>query len=339
MDNSVDQSPPCPPGNLVCAPLKGFPKTLAETGLLGLVLPSPAHARPAAARGYVPVPELYSDGLTKGRFMLLPPGTRVNNQNRAAWEFPVGVIFVKTFFDQRAGSERPVETRLIRRGTDRFEPFEYAVYRWSDDGREATLLDISGNNHTAVMVSVAGRSFAHTIPSQNDCAECHEKNARAASTIIGFDEIRLNHTAQASGGETLLEAFAKAGVFSAPIPTMPAKIVDANPTLQRVKTFVFGNCVHCHHGQQGVVDFRPDVLVANTVGKLPESPGVTAPDGWARVVPGVPEKSVLYVQARGTGLPNSLKPMPQIGVEVRDLPAFVDELDAMKAWITSLPAR
>ncbi|HEY0714506.1 MAG TPA: hypothetical protein VGF45_17610 [Polyangia bacterium] len=335
-DAGADQTAPCGASNLTCNPLAALPQELEATGLIAHIT---AGETKKAERvfAYTPSPELYSNGLGKKRFLLLPTGGSVNNQNRDVWEYPVGSIFVKTFYDERAGAARPVETRLIRRTDNRFEPFEYSVYRWSEDGRSATLLDIAGNKRTPVSVSVAGRSLNHTIPSRNDCGECHDKNAQAASTIIGFDEVRLNHPGKSGNTTTQLQDLARDGVFSAAIPATPRKITDPNPNLQRVKTFVFGNCAHCHHGQQGIVDFRPDVFVANTIGKPPESPGITAPDGWARVVAGAPDMSLVYLQARGGELPKGLRPMPQVGIDVRDLPVFTAELDALRTWIMSLP--
>jgi hypothetical protein len=331
-----ETSTPCTPSNLTCTPLAPLPSDLQATGLVAHITSGETKAADRVF-AYAPSPELYSNGLGKRRFLLLPAGKTVNNQNRDAWEYPVGTIFVKTFYDDRSGGPRPVETRLIRVTTDRFEPFEYSVYRWADDGRTATLLDIAGNTRTPVNVTIAGRALTHTIPSKNDCGECHDKNAQAGSTIIGFDELRLNNPGMSGGTTTQLDELGRAGVFATSVPSTPKKITDPNPVLQRVKTFVFGNCVHCHHGQQGIVDFRPDVFVANTIGKPPESPGITAPDGWARVVAGAPEMSLVYLQARGGELPKGLRPMPQVGVDVRDLPAFKDEVEALKTWISSLP--
>jgi hypothetical protein len=333
-DAGSDTAGPCPAGNLTCDPIAAFPASLEATGLFTSPL---RDVRPARGTKYTPSPELYSDGLTKERFLVLPAGAKVDTSKRTAWEFPIGTIAVKTFFDERGGSRHPVETRLIRRVDDRFDPWQFAVYKWNEDGTAASVLRISGNTRNPTPVTVAGRNFTHTIPSRNDCGECHEKNTRAGSNIIGFDELRLNHKLTPDAAAPQLEDLAAQGVLSA-APAKPfAEIKDANPTLERLKRFVFGNCVHCHNGQMNLVDFRPDVFVANVIKKVPESPGLAPPPDHFRVAPGDPEKSVIYLQARGTNLPEGLRPMPQVGVEVRDLPAFADELENMKAWIKSLP--
>jgi hypothetical protein len=100
----------------------------------------------------------------------------------------------------------------------------------------------------------------------------------------------------------------------------------------RVKRFVFGNCAHCHHGD-GQFDLRPEVFVENTKGKPTSASGVTPPAGYLRVVPGDPEKSVLFLQLRATNLPATLKPMPPVGVQFPSADAIAD----VKAWIESLP--
>ena len=96
----------------------------------------------------------------------------------------------------------------------------------------------------------------------------------------------------------------------------------------------------CHNGS-GQVDFHPDVLLANTVGKPTEAQSVMPPAGWLRVVPGDPAKSVLYVQMQRTMIPpaeganNRLRPMPPVGLA--DVAVEQNSLKDVADWITSLP--
>ncbi len=158
-----------------------------------------------------------------------------------------------------------------------------------------------------------------------------------AQTFIGFDELRL---------ASRLEELYQAGVFTVPPPATPATITDASNDggrLLRIKRFVFGNCVHCHNGTE-VVDLHPDVFVANTVGKQTDASGISTPKGWARILPGAPEKSVLYVQVRRTPLPSpaqsggeGLKAMPPVGLA--DVAVNQDFLKDLRDWIVSLPPK
>jgi hypothetical protein len=66
------------------------------------------------------------------------------------------------------------------------------------------------------------------------------------------------------------------------------------------------------------------------------------PTGWARVKPGFPGQSVLYVQVQRTMIPTmvgnmavKMRPMPPVGVA--DAAAEQELLTDLAAWITALP--
>jgi hypothetical protein len=285
---------------------------------------------------FQPSPELWSDGLHKLRYLLLPPGGKVDNKKADGWEYPLGAIAVKTFLHDTPAGRRPVETRLIRKVADPVEPFEFHVYRWNADGTDAELIDIT--NPVPVPVTVAGRSFMHDIPSKTHCGDCHTANAQMASTIIGLSELHLGGKLSPSEPEPQLAALARRGLLTSPVSATPPTITDPDPVLQRVKRFMVGQCVHCHNGQgANPIDLRPEVFVRNTVNKAPEGPGVEPPPGWLRIRPRMPERSVVYLQTLGGNLPATLRIMPPVGVRVRDLPEFAGELENLKAWINSLP--
>jgi hypothetical protein len=337
-NTSADAAPPATAdcaaagaGSLFCNTLGALPKTMKETGLFPGLPDFTKH--PASLREYVPDPPLWSDGLDKQRFMLLPEGTKIDNSDSKRWDFPVGTVFIKTFFDEGGTGHRPIETRILRRiaGPDAFDQYDYNVYQWRPDGSDADLLDIEGGR-TSVMITIKslGAPFVHQIPSRPDCQQCHDANAKVASDFIGFDEIRLNSRLTAGAAHTQLADFAP--LFTQAPPATPLEITDPDARLLRIKRLVFGNCVHCHNGGR-LFDLHPDMFVANTVGKMVEASGITAPAGWLRVVPGKPEMSILFVETRGTMLPTGLKAMPPVGVAVADAAAVAD----LKAWIMALP--
>jgi hypothetical protein len=324
---SAPDTGPTPCVGLLCDTSIAFPATIRETGVFGA--PPDFNQRPERVRAYVPSPELWSDGLHKLRNVLLPPGARVDTAAPEKWAFPTNTVFIKTFLDDGpAGTRRPIETRFIRR---RASGYDFAAYRWNTTGTDAVLVDNADDTRIPVPVTVAGKNFTHNIPSQRDCRACHLANQRIGvddpprSAFIGFDELRLASTA----GQ--LDALHAAGVLTAK-PANPATITDPDPRLLRVKRFVFGNCAHCHHGD-GVFDLRPNVFVANTVNQMVMSSGITAPPGYRRVLPGDPEKSVVFLQMRATNLPATLRPMPPVGVQFP--PA--DEVENLRAWISLLP--
>jgi hypothetical protein len=333
-------------GVLFNDPLAPLPKSLADTGFF----PNFPDTSKVAdqLKFYVPDPPLYSDGLKKQRYILLPKGQKIDVSDRKNWVFPVGTIFVKVFLDDK----KPVETRIVRHVTDAFEPFEFASYKWNADGTAAELAEITGDTHVPTPATVGGVSFQHTIPSQNDCAGCHKtahmKDSQTTSGFIGFDEIRLNNkAADPNAPKTQLQTFADLGYFNAALPTPAADVRDPmNMQREKVRRFIFGNCVHCHNpGNIGQTDFSPEMFVANVRNKPPGS-HVMPPAQYKLVVPMKPMLSILYLQAAGPmeiaaidamskGSQTNLHPMPPVGVEHREFAEFKTELDNLAAWITA----
>jgi len=347
------------PSSLFCDPLQPMPKTLAPTGLFPAAPDFTQHA--ASLRGFTPNPPLWSDGLEKERYLLLPAGKKVDDANPKAWVFPVGTVLVKTFFDDSgtAGARRPIETRVIRRvGTaDDFTEYDYYLYQWNEAGTDATLVvdDRNGDSQATQQVKITvkrmvdgqpfmvngGQPFDHTLPSRDNCSDCHQQNGNAYQTFIGFDEIRLNHKLTPASAKTQLEELRDAGVFTQAPPQAARTITEADANLLKTKEFVLGNCVHCHNEKGKVFDLAPEVFVANTVGQMTTAQSVQPPVGWLRVKAGQPEMSVLFVQARRAPLPmpttagdDRLRPMPPIGVN--DLAPDQAGLTAIEAWIKSL---
>jgi hypothetical protein len=358
---SVDECAGSAANSLLCKPTGTFPKTIKDTGFFPALPDLSKHA--ARMVGYVPDPPLWSDGMEKERFIVLPAGAKIDNSKRQQWDFPDGTIFIKHFFDDTGAGGKPriIETRFIRKGGTL--PFEFYLYKWKPDGSDADLLvddqngDINADDNVPItikhmedgkMLTVNnGAAFMHNLPSRNACGQCHEENGMKAQTFIGFDELRLNFKTPASGAKTQLQAFADAGLFKMPIPADPALVKDTSNDmgrLLRIKRFVMGNCVHCHGNGSAGFDLHPEVMVANLVNVATMSQSVMMPTGWARVLPGKPSMSVAYVQAQRTMIPTMVKgmmvrmrPMPPVGVA--DVAANQEFLTDFAAWIMSLPAK
>lgn len=371
---------PCAPADaLVCSTKIPFPASIKDTGIFTALPDLSKHN--AYAHSFAPNPPLWSDGLSKERLVILPAGGIIDNSDPKKWKFPEGTLMVKTFFDDSGPNKtpRPIETRFIRRGMDPADPFaqwEFAVYQWNADSTDAALVSFA-DPMVSTPVSVVidrmengkplklndGMPFMHAIPSKQDCQSCHDANAKVTEAdVIGFDELRLNWKLDGAAKTQLADLVDKKVLST--MPATPASIVDDNPVLLRVKNFVQGNCVHCHNGAEGILDLHPDVFVANTVNMDPQGAGIMVPDGWKRVVPKEPEKSVLFVQARRSPIPSGdgvqMRAMPPIGVAIAEMtrpnaatdpPAYMGQLPPMTsagqvpddpiadiaAWIESLP--
>jgi glucose/arabinose dehydrogenase len=304
---------------LVEDPLGPLPVKLTDTGIFA----DDTHTKPIArAIRYEPSLPLWSNGSDKARWLLLPEGTQIDNTQRDHWEFPVGTLFFKTFSFSASGKTDRVETRLIRRTR---EGWEYHAYKWR--GSDADLLSLERalpvtNNPSNVV------KYKHEIPSRFDCRSCHESNQMP---VIGFDELRLSAGA-ADGGRTQLQELAARGVFKHPIPSDPERIALEDPRTRVVLGYLHGNCAHCHNGSENTMstlDLTHSVALANLVGKETEGSGQAS---GVRVVPGVPEQSVLYLAMSGEGDDPELQDMPPVGVQVRDSAA----IKLIREWITAL---
>jgi hypothetical protein len=347
---------------LLCKPTGAFPKTIKETGFFPGLPDLEMHA--TAMLEYVPDPPLWSDGMEKQRYIVLPKGAKIDNTDRVKWEFPDGTIFIKHFFDDSGagGKRRIIETRFIRKGGAL--PYEFYLYKWKADGSDADLLvddqngDINADENVPItikhlegtkMLTVnSGTPFMHTLPSRNACGQCHEENGMKAQFFIGFDELRLNSKFAAADTKTQLQKFGDMGIFKNPIPADPAIVKDSTTNdmgrLLRIKRFVMGNCVHCHGNGGAGFDLHPDMFVQNTVNQPTASQSVMPPAGWMRVTPGKPDMSVLYVQVQRTNIPTMvggkmvrMRPMPPVGVA--DVAANQDFLTDLRAWIMALPPK
>ena len=97
--------------------------------------------------------------------------------------------------------------------------------------------------------------------------------------------------------------------------------------------YVTGNCTHCHNGEPDLAnssfDLRPDVFLANTVGRETES---SASGLGVRIVPGDPDASVLYLAFTHQDNGTDIKAMPPLGIQLRDVAAG----ERMRDWISSL---
>jgi hypothetical protein len=268
---------------------------------------------------------------------------------------------VKTFFDDSGagGKPRPIETRIIRRvGTENdLVEYDYFVYEWKADSSDADLLldDRAAEDTISKDVKITinrmvngtafklnnGQPFDHTLPSRQMCGDCHFENGNTYQTFVGFDEIRLNSKV-GGAAKTQLQEFGDMGIFMKPVPANPRTIQESDPNLLKAKRFILGNCVHCHNENGKVFNMAPEVFTQNTVKMPTMAQSVEPPAGWLRIVPGDPEKSVVFVQARRTPLPmpnaaggNRLRPMPPVGVN--DLTPDPEGIAALKTWIMSLP--
>lgn len=86
-----------------------LPPTLAATGLYG----ADGELAPDLI-AFSPQYPLWTDGLLKRRWLVLPPGATIDAVDADAWQFPPGTRLWKEF--ARPTDGRPVETRFVEIG-------------------------------------------------------------------------------------------------------------------------------------------------------------------------------------------------------------------------------
>jgi hypothetical protein len=311
------------------------PARLSETGLYardGGIAPG--------LRAFAPQYPLWSDGALKSRWILLPPGTRVDVRDGEAWDFPVGTKFWKEF--RIAG--RKAETRFLWKARE--TQWVYASYAWRADQADADLAPATG----LAAVADLGNGKVHDIPSVADCRACHENGA---PPVLGFNALQLSddrdpnapHAEALQPGMLTLASLEAQGLLSPRRPewtARPPRIPAADPTTRAALGYLAANCGNCHRTSGADTALHTVDLAFNhrlAAVKLDEEPGwattVLKPGKYAipgdqasnlRVAPGAPERSTL-VHRMASRRPASQ--MPPLGSVVADEAG----LALMRKWI------
>lgn len=303
-----------PPGSLLDDPYAELPTSLRATGMYPRA--PELQSQPSIALPYDPAWPLWSSGSDKQRYLVLPPGETIDNSVSDAWRVPVGTLLFKTFsYPDAQGRDRPVETRVMR--LDAQGEWDFAAYQWDEAGEDATLLDID----RPTKVAVPGQpELMHTIPARLECRQCHEASP---DPVLGLSEVQL-------AGQ--LGALADAGALQQEPPSSPAAITHPDAATQQVLGWFHGNCVHCHNGtdaENASFSLLAADALANTIDQPTQS---SASAEGIRIVPGLPEQSVLWLVVSGEGDDPELEDMPPVGIDRRDdagvemLRDFIEEL-------------
>jgi mono/diheme cytochrome c family protein len=287
-------------------------------------------------RPFTPQYPLWSDGATKKRWVLLPPGTTIDARDDSAWEFPVGTRFWKEF----TFNGRKVETRMLWKAAT--ANWVAASYLWNDEQTDATLASDLGEPDVAPV----SPSRRHSIPSTADCLACHGSKR---TEPLGFNPLQLStdrdpnalHAEPLSPGSLTLDALVRAGLIS-PARTdssaAPPRVRTANPATRTMLGYLAANCGSCHRGDGEMAVRVPslrydqmlrdgDAVAASLIGRGTswQVPGVR--DGASVLIDvAAPESSAMLIRMRSRS-PSSQ--MPPLGTVLRDDAA----LEMMRQWI------
>ncbi len=201
-----------------------LPARLSQTGLFAA---GTSETIAADVRSYRPRFELWSDGASKRRWILLPPGTQIDTSDMEDWQFPVGTKVWKEF--TRDGVR--VETRLLQRQQ---RGWIGVAYLWQGDGRDAIA---------APYGAIDALGTPHDVPASNECSACH---AGRSSFVLGFSAVQLTQPAEADSLN--LDELIRAKLISRAPARTPR--VPGNETEQAALGYLHANCSHCHNGSR-----------------------------------------------------------------------------------------
>ena len=309
------------------------PQRLADTGLYadGSWTHIAERNRP-----FAPQYPLWTDGLSKRRWIYIPAGAAIDGRNEHAWQFPVGTKLWKEF----ALAGHPVETRMLWKTSE--SSWITASYVWNAAGTEALLAPSEGVPGVAEVAA----NRRHSIPSRTDCAACH---GSAPGQPLGFNALQLSpdrdpnaiHGEPLRPGMVTLTSLVEEQLLTGARPDLlskPPRIRTADAGTRTVLGYLAANCSMCHNGNGEIAALGPviryqdlvedgDAVARGLAGQRTrwQVPGVN--DGESVLVqPGAPDLSALLVRMRSRA-PSSQ--MPPLGTVVRDQAA----VDAVTAWI------
>jgi uncharacterized repeat protein (TIGR03806 family) len=305
---------------------------------------------------------LWSDGAHKERFLALPGESKIEFDTvlypqgapgaPPGWRFPDGTVLVKTFVLElepgNPASRRRLETRLLHHerapGTEEYgdQVWNGYTYVWNDAQTDAELLDAKGLDRTYTVKDPQApggkREQVWHFPSRAECTLCH---TMAAKYALGVDTLQMNKDHD-YGGVTAnqLATLERLGVFTKPLPKRPEELPrladyrDRSADLdRRARAYLHANCAHCHRQWGGGnADFHLlATLALKDTGTLNTKPGQgTFELRDPRVlVPGEPERSLIYHRMRTLGLGR----MPHIASNVVD----VEGAQLIRDWIEKIP--
>ncbi|HTB78894.1 MAG TPA: hypothetical protein VK762_36880 [Polyangiaceae bacterium] len=312
-----------------CAGSAVPPSTLKCTGLYSDI------ANKVIADGvrpYAPAVPLWADFATKQRWILLPPGMKIDATDPNEWTFPVGTKVWKEF--SRDGKR--VETRLFQKVETGF--WARTTYAWNADDTDATV-SAGGDMPWGTDGGI------YHIPTPDECDQCHRGRS---DRLLGFEQVSLG--LDAATGLTLPQLVSEGLISPAPALTSLTVGDDGTGLASAPLEWLHINCgVTCHndnanstaYGSSMRLRLDPTQLDGRSSADFPSR--VTTLDvlantpawlGLTRVEPGNPTHSLLVelISNRGTDNPvgNQMPPIATRIVDTTDAQNVID-------WIGKMP--
>ena len=307
----------------------------SETGLFSDLATLKPH--PSLVEYSLNVP-LYSDGAHKQRYVMLPGMEKIKVDKRGEFEFPIGTIFVKTFYLGEE-SKGPVpgsrlETRLFLRQQRAWVGYTYV---WDGDQKDAHLLDKRLEQPRQDVQDADGKPVPWTFPSRADCMACHTE---AAGRVLGVRREQSNRVHDYDGTKlNQIDVFNNLGMFDGKITPKGRSWPDwddpkANERVA-VRAWLDANCAMCHQPDgpgNALIDLRFETPIedSNMINRRPGQWNLGVYQGRL-LVPGNHKRSLLHVRLGRTDEFG----MPPIAYNIIDAKA----MERIARWIDALKVK
>jgi len=283
---------------------------------------------------------LFTDYAFKKRFVKIPKGKSANYHQTEVLTFPEGTILIKNFyypsdFSKPENAWRILETRLLIHENSGWKPLTYI---WNEEQTEA-FLDVAGKSVEVQWRHSDGlaRNIKYSIPNQNQCKSCHMNEGKVMP--IGPTARQLNRKVE-NGNENQLTFLRTANkLMGLPEASEIPRLADYNDRTQSVEARARGwlevNCAHCHRpeGPAKTSGLYLMSTIKNSmalgVGKAPVAAGKGSGGLLYDIVPGQPEKSILYFRIVSTD-PGTM--MPELGRSI----VHQEGIELISNWISTL---
>lgn len=332
---------------------KKFPRRLSQTGLFASVKNN------TPAEGLIPYElnmPFWSDFAVKDRYLVLPKKGEVVFDAKKKWQFPVGTVFVKTFWMHldRVHLKDAVrlETRLLVNSPSGWRGYTYV---YNDDRSDAVLLDGSSLKPIEIKTKDGTISQPYYFPSRTDCMACHTKQS---GFVLGMTTRQMNHTLHYHGQTAnQIDMLKRLQLFKQSPAASPDKLdrypdwgfgnfdrsgnddhresalkLPKEDTTQLARAWLDVNCASCHR-PEGIAAGRRDMRFhtplakTNLLGKKPVH-GHFVPKTGSMLTPGKPLQSELFLRSSHRGV----RQMPPLASNLADPRG----MEVLRQWIKGL---
>jgi hypothetical protein len=196
-------------------------------------------------------------------------------------------------------------------------------YVWNDGETEARLK----RTGAVVPLSLSGRDFAYVVPNENQCSGCHVSDMTTkALHPLGATGPQIKNRGHMVVG----------GIMQHGATPVQADYRDATLPLDvRARSYLAGNCAHCHNPVGPADTSGLDLTLTAKVGpkmglcKPPIAAGSGTGGHKYSIVPGDPDSSIMSYRMASTD-PGSM--MPELG---RSL-AHAEGVALIQQWIAEM---